>query len=27
MSATSSIQKPPMCSFVSRYGPSVISTL
>src|SRR5580704_2378754 len=26
MLAASSIQKPPMCSFVSRYGPSVTTT-
>jgi hypothetical protein len=26
MSAVSNIQKPPMCSLVSRYGPSVMST-
>src|ERR1700693_4241093 len=26
-SAASSIQKPPICSLVSRYGPSVMSTL
>ena len=27
MLAASSIQKPPMCSLVSRYGPSVTTTL
>jgi hypothetical protein len=27
MSAAFSIQKPPMCSLVSSYGPSVTSTL